>query len=59
MLLILECIDYFYGGDCNTTCGHCVNNGVCDKDTGQCPNGCQTHWTGNRCDGRSNIKRAL
>lgn len=40
--------------NCNTPCGHCKNNDVCDKVTGSCPGGCQTQWMGHRCDGRFN-----
>lgn len=28
---------------------------MCDKGTGHCPTGCQSHWTGDKCDGRFNI----
>lgn len=44
------CSDYYFGSDCNTSCGHCINNDLCDKVTGQCPNGCQNHWMGHKCD---------
>lgn len=51
-VLILECSDHFYGSDCNTACGHCSNNDVCDKENGRCQNGCQSYWAGEKCDGR-------
>uniref|UniRef100_A0A8W8NT92 Multiple epidermal growth factor-like domains 10 n=1 Tax=Magallana gigas TaxID=29159 RepID=A0A8W8NT92_MAGGI len=47
---VMVCVDHYYGIDCNTPCGKCKNNSVCNKGTGHCPNGCQNHWTGNKCD---------
>lgn len=55
MFCISVCRDNFYGGDCNTSCGHCINADMCNKVTGQCSNGCQNHWTGDRCDGNMQI----
>lgn len=46
------CIDHFYGNECNTPCGKCKNNSVCDKGTGHCPNGCQSHWKGEQCNSK-------
>lgn len=46
------CGDQYYGSDCNTPCGHCRNNDVCNNVTGRCPRGCQNQWSGYRCDGR-------
>lgn len=48
----LVCTDGFYGSECKTVCGPCKDNDVCDKVSGRCPNGCQIHWTGDRCDGQ-------
>lgn len=45
------CSEHFYGLDCSTPCGHCLNKDVCDNVTGRCPNGCQNYWTGDGCDG--------
>lgn len=54
-LFALVCSDHYYGTDCSTPCEHCINNDVCDKGTGSCPNGCQSHWQGERCDGKYGI----
>lgn len=51
------CSDHFYGTNCDTPCGHCINNDVCDNATGHCPNGCYNFWTGKKCDG--NFKENL
>lgn len=51
LVCILGCSEHFYGLDCNTPCGHCLNNDVCDNVTGRCPNGCQNQWTEDKCDG--------
>lgn len=48
------CRDQYYGSDCNTSCGHCKNDDVCNNVTGHCPRGCRRQWMGNRCDGRFN-----
>lgn len=55
LVFVLVCFDHYYGTDCNTPCGHCINNDVCDKGTGSCPNGCQNHWKGERCEGKYEI----
>lgn len=47
---ISVCIDHYYGFDCSTPCGKCTNNSVCNKVTGHCPNGCQSHWKGEKCN---------
>lgn len=48
---ISVCSDHYFGLDCGTPCGHCLNNDVCNNKTGICPGGCHNHWTGERCDG--------
>lgn len=45
------CPANYYDSDCNTPCGHCRGNDVCSNITGHCPNGCQSQWQGDRCDG--------
>lgn len=52
--LFSVCRDQYYGSDCNTPCGHCKDDDVCNNATGSCPGGCQTQWIGNSCDGRFN-----
>ena len=53
--MVLVCVANYYGRDCNTPCGQCRGNDVCDNVTGHCPNGCKQHWAGTRCDGKQNI----
>lgn len=38
--VVLVCVDYFYGKECNNMCGYCKDNSVCDKGIGSCFNGC-------------------
>ena len=52
MFTMLVCAPHYYGHDCNTPCGQCRGDGVCDSVTGHCPIGCKPHWTGLKCDGR-------
>lgn len=52
--LFSVCLDQYYGSDCNTPCGHCKDDDVCNNVTGHCPRGCRRQWMGNRCDGRFN-----
>ena len=51
-LTIVVCSPHFYGTNCNTPCGQCRGEDVCNNVTGYCPNGCKSHWTGQRCDGK-------
>jgi len=39
----------YYGDDCNSICGMCKDDAVCDKD-GKCPDGkCADGWSGDVC----------
>lgn len=49
------CSERFYGNDCNTPCGHCSDNDVCNNVTGVCPNGCRNQWIEDKCDGEFQI----
>merc|ERR1711994_2301 len=41
----------YYGDDCNTACGSCKDDAVCDKKNGNCPaGGCADGWSGDKCD---------
>ena len=51
-LILIECSPHYFGSDCNTPCGHCKENDVCNNVTGRCPNGCQNQWTKLTCDGK-------
>lgn len=45
------CRGGFYGLGCSTSCGYCKSGTVCNDRTGGCPNGCQDHWIGSKCNG--------
>lgn len=51
-LTIIVCTPHYYGRNCNTPCGQCEGDGVCDSVTGNCPNGCKQHWTPPNCEGK-------
>lgn len=47
---IIVCDDGTYGYDCMNNCsGHCLNNFLCNKQTGHCEQGCNPGYTGNDC----------
>ena len=54
----VECLDGFYGSTCNATCGNCENEQSCDKDTGECVNGCKPHYELPLCKGIISISFA-
>lgn len=39
----------YYGEQCNSICGHCLNNSACDHDTGVCEQGCEPGYEGEKC----------
>ena len=45
------CMDGYYGNNCNTECGSCLNMEVCDKQNGTCYHGCKDHYKEPKCDG--------
>ena len=53
--LLPVCSPHYYGSDCNSSCGQCKGNDLCNNVTGTCPNGCNGHWTGPNCNGKQNI----
>ena len=55
----LECLPNYYGSDCNTPCGQCRGDIVCNNVTGQCPYGCKPYWTGPKCDGRYKLRNEI
>ena len=46
------CSPHYYGIDCNTPCGQCRGDDVCNNVTGHCPHGCKQYWNGTKCDGK-------
>ena len=51
-IILVECLDGFYGMDCNDQCGHCVHKEMCDNRNGSCYNGCEPYFDGARCDSK-------
>lgn len=51
----LECSAGYFGGNCASMCGHCLNRTLCHHVTGNCVEGClpgykePTCKTGNVC----------
>lgn len=50
-LIFSECEDKVYGRNCSKCCGYCAKDEVCHKATGECPNGCQSHFHPPMCQG--------
>lgn len=49
---ISACDEGSYGGDCNETCGHCLDVKQCSKINGTCLTGCDTDYKGDMCKAR-------
>lgn len=48
--MITECKDGTYGYKCVNNCsGHCMNNSLCNKQTGRCDGGCRPGYTNIHC----------
>lgn len=47
------CEGGFYGLSCSESCGHCKTGTFCNNIIGVCPNGCQNHWNGFKCDSKT------
>ena len=47
---IVECVNGFYGKNCEEICSTNCNSKSCDPKTGQCVGGCQEGWIGSECD---------
>lgn len=45
----IECKAGFYGKNCNTTCGKCLNSTTCHHITGSCDKGCDPGYEGLAC----------
>lgn len=51
VFLLTECVGGWYGINCTQQCvGHCLNNVVCNHETGQCDGGCAYEWYGQYCN---------
>lgn len=48
--MVTVCDNGTYGYNCTNTCsGHCLNDSLCNKQTGQCDGGCKPGYTNNHC----------
>lgn len=48
-LCLSECTIGYYGEQCNTSCGHCLNNSGCHHVTGACVKGCEPGYQEPTC----------
>lgn len=48
---IKVCENGFYNANCTGRCGHCQNGQVCDKESGNCLNGCSSNFQKPLCQG--------
>ncbi|KAL3879809.1 hypothetical protein ACJMK2_032091 [Sinanodonta woodiana] len=44
-----DCMDFYFGMNCSSRCGNCLNGEVCHKVTGNCQRGCQDGWQKDKC----------
>ena len=49
IFFISECDDSYYGTNCLSSCGRCIDNVACHKSSGICPEGCQIWWITDTC----------
>lgn len=45
----LECIAGYYGEECGSICGYCLDNTTCHHVTGSCNEGCQSGYQEPNC----------
>lgn len=50
-LFFIERADGHYNALCSGTCGHCLNEQVCDKYDGSCLSGCKPNFDSPLCQG--------
>ena len=49
-IYVVACIDGTFGIDCLHNCSsHCLNDSLCEKDTGYCDMGCNPGYTSKNC----------
>lgn len=46
----IACSTGYYGENCKSRCGHCVDDTTCDHITGNCVRGCKSGYRGYFCD---------
>ena len=51
LLYFTECKNGFYNNRCSEACGQCANNEICEKETGNCSEGCITNFLPPLCKG--------
>ncbi|XP_062596052.1 scavenger receptor class F member 2-like [Saccostrea cucullata] len=49
--MCVSCQIGFYGNFCTSICPNCINS-TCDKRDGYCIHGCESEWSGYKCDVR-------
>lgn len=49
IFVVLECKVGFYGEQCGSICGYCLDNGVCEYIIGYCFKGCEFGYKGINC----------
>lgn len=51
LITVTECDDGTYGYNCVNNCSrHCLNDYLCDKQTGHCDGGCDPGYTNSDCN---------
>lgn len=45
----LECIAGYYGEECGSICGYCLDNTTCHHVIGSCNEGCQSGYQEPNC----------
>ena len=50
MYLLTACVNGRYGVNCMERCSdHCGVPGICNRETGECQDGCQAGWRKPKC----------
>lgn len=57
---LIACDSHFYGENCSTPCGNCLESKQCQHTNGTCMNGCASGYQGLTCkEGNDRIARAV
>ena len=51
-IVLVECIDGYYGDKCHIACGNCLHEKGCDRLNGTCYHGCKDHFKDLKCSGK-------